>query len=384
MANALIIQAADKNKPRDNRKWLPSRDQLSNTQKEILRPPIPKTQLITGPAGVGKSVLAIYFNKAVGDGVPKIIFVYGNILQSFMRFNSDEHNSEIANIHAVMKYISKEYKLRGNIHDVAKNISKRLRNIDKGYESIIIDEAQDFNKDLIKFCANHTKNYLTVFADNAQKLFDHGISDDVITGILKTDCKRDVTKKEILENFRNQPVVAEFAKPFYLFNQKNQIFPSAPQIGIREKVKVYNCKNYNPLKKGLVKQTLEYINSRESSTPSVGILVQSESRLNLLKQWFHEEGIISEKITNIINFGTNNPIAMTMQSSKGLEFDYVIIADLKYDQLKKDFPDNYKNIIFVAITRARRSLCVFLVDNSENTEFLELISNTNCEIVELG
>jgi hypothetical protein len=52
-----------------------------------------------------------------------------------------------------------------------------------------------------------------------------------------------------------------------------------------------------------------------------------------------------------------------------LEFDY--------DELERDRPNNYEQIIFTAITRARRSAAIFIMDDQEN--FLEKIDNVDYE-----
>lgn len=123
-------------------------------------------------------------------------------------------------------------------------------------------------------------------------------------------------------------------------------------------------------------------NSRVGVSPTIGILVQSNYVLNYIRNSLSGQGLHIIEYNNQYSFDDAKPIIMTMQSSKGMEFDYVILVNLHYQNLQRTHLNNYDKTIFVAITRARRSLSVFL--DSDQTQLVEKFRDSGFNIIEVG
>jgi superfamily I DNA/RNA helicase len=96
----------------------------------------------------------------------------------------------------------------------------------------------------------------------------------------------------------------------------------------------------------------------ETPEATIGILVREKSKFYKLKHVLREYGIQPEPV----NQSEGNPYTpgvklCSMHSSKGLEFDYVIVIDLIEPKLDEDtdtqeFWEVERRLLYVSITRA--------------------------------
>lgn len=388
MAKAYLIKMATK--PLYERNFLPDVTELKNEQPAILQYPISEDLLVSGPAGSGKTILAVYRFKAQGNKKGELL-TYANILKNYLtRHLTSSSDTSISTITArgIFEYVKQVSGITvpWNAHDEefvnsanhsAQWSSEHLDTLN----FIIADETQDFHSGHLDFIAHYAER-LTLFADDAQTLYDHGHSTTEIIGKMRIDHKRKIERKDITGNYRNQPPVAELANPFYK-NRDQEPLSSAILDGEPEKVRIFIAESEGNIGKYIIKQVQAYIDSMPDKTPKVGILVQDNVVMNKVRSIFSENQFQLEyagngTMQNDRNvFGEPDPIIMTMFSAKGLEFDYVVIPFLNYDELKNNKPSNYEQIIFTAITRARRSVAVFISENQK--DFLDKIKNIKCE-----
>lgn len=368
-------------KPLYERNFLPDITELKNEQPEILRYPISKDLLVSGPAGSGKTILAIYRCKAYGEQQGELL-TYANMLKNYLTrhlaANSDTEISSLKTkgIFEYVKEVSGITVQNSDFIDSANRAADWAINNQKKIEFIIADETQDFHSGHLDFIAYYAKK-MTLFADDAQTLYDHGHSTTEIIGKMRLVHKRKIERKEITGNYRNQPPVAQFANPFYK-NRSKETLPSAVLDGASEKVKVFIAENESNIGSDLVKQVQAYTGLMTDKTPKVGILVQNYDIMNKVKNIFSNQFPVESASNGIMPnnrniFSEANPILMTMASAKGLEFDYVVIPFFDYEKLKTKRPDNFEQIIFTAITRARRSVAIFISKNQK--DFLDKIKN---------
>ncbi len=384
MAKAYLIRMSSK--PLYERNFLPDINELKNEQPEILKYPISKDLLVSGPAGSGKTILAIYRYKAL-TGKNGELLTYANILKNYLtRHLTNSSDTSISNITAkgIFEYVKEVSSItvppsanNEDFNNSAEQSAKWANEHRNTLDFIIADETQDLHSGHLDFIAHFAKR-LTLFADDAQTLYNHGHSTTEIIGKMRLVHKRQIERKEITGNYRNQPSVSEFANPFYR-NRESEPLSSAVLEGESEKVRIFTAENVDNIGKYLIKQVQSYVNSMPDKTPKVGILVQDSTIMNTVKDIFSNKKFQIESTNNgIINdirniFSEPDPVIMTMHSAKGLEFDYVVIPFLDYNDLKNKNPNNYEQLIFTTITRARRSVAVFIANNQK--DFFDKIKN---------
>jgi len=385
MADAFLVRMAEK--PLYERNFLPEITELSPEQLEVLRYPLSKDLLVSGPAGSGKTVLAIHRYNASG-GKEGELLTFTNMLKNYIakHLNNQQITIEAKGIFEYIKEVSEitvNQAIWGSqkFTDAADRAATWSIGNRNQLDFIIADETQDFHNGHLNFIANYVER-LTLFADDAQTLYNHGSSTTEIIGKMRLDYNRNIERKDLTDNYRNQPTVANFANAFYK-NRIDEPLPSATLEGESEEVRIFIGENEEQLGVNLIQQVQAYIDLMSDATPKVGILVHNNDAMRIVKEVFEKnnlevitasDGIMADG-ENI--FSTPDPIIMSMVAAKGLEFDYVIIPYFDYDELERNRPNNYEQIIFTAITRARRSAAIFIMDDQEN--FLKKISNVDYE-----
>jgi len=132
------------------------------------------------------------------------------------------------------------------------------------------------------------------------------------------------------------------------------------------------------------KVLIEIVNNFKSDTHNIAILVPLQSHVISWYNYLISKGINCSKFVNADgSIGTiENIHVTTFKSSKGLEFDTVILPDFNaYKQNIASLNVVEENDYYVAFTRARRN--IFLIDNSVSMnnqcqlEFLQRQIQTN-------
>lgn len=377
---ARICQIDIQTRPLDNRSWLPDINQLDDFQQRVLMHPHNSDLFVMGSAGTGKTVLAkMRYDALRRMGLNGKLVIYGNIFKSFLQSHFNGGVENVVGSFQLPRVLA-NIGFNGNFDETARRAAEwsyQHRNI---YDFLLIDEVQDLHEDHLIFCSNIAQR-LYLFGDNAQQFYSHGRTIEQIISILNEKGRSFMGNNviEITRNYRNQPVVARTAQPFYSFAPA--IFPPADQEGQQEipNLYLYNRNNYFS---HLVQKIRSLSNSRVGVSPTIGILVQSNYVLNYIRNSLSGQGLHIIEYNNQYSFDDAKPIIMTMQSSKGMEFDYVILVNLHYQNLQRTHLNNYDKTIFVAITRARRSLSVFL--DSDQTQLVEKFRDSGFNIIEVG
>jgi superfamily I DNA/RNA helicase len=377
MSKAIKIERIT-NKPLSKRNFLPEVNQLEPEQVNVVSQPSSADILVSGPAGSGKTILAAYrYDDYKKKGSNGKVLVYGNVLKNYLGEKVGTSTIKLVprGIFEYVKSVS-GITIKNDLPDSQKyeDASQRAGVWAEQYKErldfIVIDESQDFHNGHLDFCGYLAK-YLTLFADDAQKLYKHGNCTTNILGKYWVEHNRKIKRIDIKGNYRNQPPIANIASPFY--HKRNQEpFSSAKLEGEEEKVTIFVGKNLDSFQKVLIQQTKYYVDRIINESPKIGILVQDNQSMRIASNYFEQEKYNCIEVDNAANiFNSNNPVILTMHAAKGLEFDYVILFNLDYNELKGKHPDNFDQILFTAITRARRSLSILII--ADQNVFLDKI-----------
>lgn len=231
----------------------------------------------------------------------------------------------------------------------------------QGYDIIIADEVQDFSANEIRAVMNHAKAPSTVVfvMDAAQRIYPRAFTwGEAGVTVARSD--------RLKVNYRNTREICKFALPLLegLDIGDDGTFPDFK-----------SCKRTGPVPTVVVakySQQLEYVFARiesqiDLSSESVAFLKPAGGGwFDYLKASLHRMKLDFVEITRESEWpgGEENIALSTMFSAKGLEFDHVFIMGLNeevtpHGSSEDDTAlDNYRRLLAMAITRARKSVIV--------------------------
>jgi len=320
---------------------LPEYKKLTEEQQEILNEK--GAVSISGGAGTGKSILSIWKHILNWEerGIKSFLITYTHSLTRYFELSIQDKNSEASK------------------HIENKDRFKYSENIDM----LIIDEAQDISINTHKKFEN---NYQSVSygADDKQILYPNEKStEEELKKIYKT-------KEFVLTQiFRNSYEILNFVK---------YVFPSSE---ITEEMMIYSKEHfetkdkplliYSSVQNELDSYLFELLKSLKNTNQRVAILVpkaeSNEYSTNSMDRY--KEILKNEKIDfsyydyrekgNIRHKEIKNIHLTIFKSSKGLEFDIVIIPNIEDINYWRNKPKNSTiniNDYYVGMTRAREEL----------------------------
>jgi superfamily I DNA/RNA helicase len=288
---------------------------------------------VSGGPGTGKSVVSLWRHIQNHDMGRRnsLLLTYTVSLESYLASSAMSENENAGN------NVNRTYKW---LTEVATN----------NYDEIIIDEAQDVRQE--KYAEiSHLTPMVSYSADDNQILYPNRCT--------KENQLRDIFKNPhftLRENHRNTKEVVRFVRSMFpasiisqgkLNGPKPQLVCSGGIQGVQNKI------------------ILDVIQTFKSSKHNIGILLPLETHV---RYWFNElqnEGINCSKYSNKdkeINLIENIHVT-TFKSSKGLEFDTVIIPNFNmYEEFIRVYDVVETNDFYVVLTRSRRNL--ILIDSS--------------------
>lgn len=312
---------------------------------------------ISGGPGTGKSVVSLWRHIQNHDmGRRKsLLLTYTVSLASYLSSSARAENSDAGT------HVNRTYKW---LTEFASD----------EYAEIIIDEAQDVRQEKY-FEIQRLSPMISYSADDNQILYPRSSSsEEQLNGIFQNPL---FTLKE---NYRNTKEVVRFVRSMFPTSiisagktngPKPQVILSGGTAGVQKKI------------------ILDAIETFKGANDNISILVPLVSHVDY---WFNElisSGITCSKYTNddeeidVIE----NVHVTTFKSSKGLEFDTVIIPNFnKYEDFIRVFDVVQENDFYVVLTRSRRNL--ILIDSSpieDGTSSIPFIKEQiEKEIVELN
>jgi UvrD-like helicase C-terminal domain/Nuclease-related domain/AAA domain len=356
-------------------------------------------RIIHGVAGSGKTLILGYraMHLAQACAKPILVLCYNKSLAGRLKaVMEDKKLEEKVRVHSFHSWCHNQ--LRTYNVDLPKNkgddevfyrdmVDTLIRAVDQKhiptgqYDAVLIDEGHDFRPEWLKLVVqmvNPQTNSLMVLYDDAQSIYEHnkkqklsfknlGIQAQGRTTILKMNYRN---TQEILN------VAAAFAKELLTPEEADEdgVPIVQPMSGGRHGTKptLINLPSLDDETQWIVKQLKE---QHRNGTPwrEMAILYRSfypvgQALVNRLK---FADIPFSAKSDVKFSVDQDTVKLITMHSSKGLEFPFVVIPDVGYLPDEKCEMADEVRLLYVAMTRATSSLMMTSHRKSQFTEKLQ-------------
>lgn len=329
----------------NNEKWLIPEGKLDDEQYRVLNRN-DKDFIVSGCAGSGKTILAIYrAKKIVQEKKGSCLFiVFTKVLKRFIENAMEDVENNLNNINIFYK-------------DEFLGIIKEEEEIIK-YDYIILDEVQDLDESFIKKLKERCNKQIICLGDNDQQIFEDFNNGTTLESIAKTI---DIEEFEKLNrNYRVSKSIAEFA---------GRIIDDGGKL-------IKSCKNDYGMKPKILKFTsidaeldnIIDIVEKEALT-DVAILAHTNSIAEQIVKYLKSKNKeVEYKYNDLedIDFKRRCIKVLTYHSSKGLEFDTVFLPNCEISIREY----NYREALYVACTRAKKRL--YISYNDKLSEFITL------------
>ena len=255
---------------------------------------------------------------------------------------------------------------------------------DKKIDYILLDEAQDMTVGQMKVLKALTKKSMTIAADVAQKIYKKSFTWKEV-GINISGR----SSKSLSKSFRSTKQIVELAEDLMKVNRKNNVSDEYTEAVLPEaignKPRIVRCKTILDEKTYISTLVKSYID--EDAT--IGLIARTNSDVSEICKMLCDAGIEEYQIIDkkkewdLLVPGIK---IVKAHSSKGLEFDYVVIPfvnDSNYpfrtfkvdDEQLEEYLAIERNILYVAMTRARKALVMTCQALSASRFFEEFDKN---------
>ncbi|MBX9948734.1 MAG: UvrD-helicase domain-containing protein [Candidatus Obscuribacterales bacterium] len=347
-------------------------------------------RIIRGVAGSGKTLILVFRAKLIAENYPEkriLVTCYTKTLASQLQsLLSNYANVDVVHLHSLMYEVCKKARIKtpkwADEGALEKITSLSLEGIACGagprYDVILIDEAQDFSTDEIRFASEllkETSEDLVIVADAAQNIYKRKFS------WRQAGVKAQGRTRILRINYRNTREILEFASKFLLtgdqlspqevpdYEDENSVIPpeSAKRTGPVPQVEFVSDVNSE------IEKTIEVVRCRLNKLregEKIAVLypgTDGKDRGYFLDRKFRESGIDAYWATNTKNHGAKAGLATaaqkvilsTIHSAKGLEFPYVVLCGI---WKQKDEKEQNRKLAYVGMTRATDHLTVITRD----------------------
>lgn len=344
-------------------KWLIDPGEFDEFQRKIAGISINDSYIIKGSAGSGKTLLALYRArdiriKALAEGEDFSSFtlvVFTKSLRSFI-------TSAVLDLGIELRQIIHYEKWDGGQVDY-----------------IIVDEAQDFNKDEIDILAAAKTKSIMLYGDTQQQIYSGRLNIEEISGHLG------IPEKELFNNYRLPKSIASFASNI---SGDTSLETFCLRSGT-EKPKIIKFKNWQEELDFIINEIkvrnysdvallLPFNNKSKAPHRNAHRNVEVVKEYLDSKEFSHEFKMREEDHDNMeLDFDSDLLKVMPFHSAKGLQFETVFIPFCDYPCHDKWFVENYKKPLYVALTRSYKNL--YLTHTGTLTPFFNKIPTSQYE-----
>ncbi len=350
--------------------WWVGESELDNDQRNIISLPLDNNILVTGPPGSGKTnLLLLRANYLYLAGQRNIVVVtFTRSLREFIASGAVQYefpNSKIMTCREWQRDFLRQYgghvKQSGDFEKDREvfllemtNLTNKLK-LSKVFDSILLDESQDYTPDEIRLFSRLTEQLFCV-GDERQKIYDGDDSIDIIRSCVS---EHHTLRFHYRNGIKICRVADEIAKKWHGYQ------PLAETANYDEKANpsTVDCTKCRSIKEqaALIASRLD---TQRAAFPDqlIGVLCPTKDTMNAIwdtiKVSKHSDtafllhGIASD------TFPLNKKVIVsTFHAAKGLEFRALHLAGC--DELKSSFFKNNRRLTFTAVTRAKTSLSVY-------------------------
>jgi superfamily I DNA/RNA helicase len=305
--------------------------ELDTFQIQLIHRTIHNSMVISGCAGSGKSIIALWKAKRIQEecGNNYTFIVYTKALNQYMKDGMEAIGLAAENFTYHWQWkkapIPREY--------------------------IIVDEIQDFTQDEIKQFKDNTKKTFFFFGDTAQSIYRQyreTLSVQEIAYQAKIELMR------LYFNYRLPKPIAKITEDYIGVHTKYDEVIYKSNSNERPKILMYNSINEQ------LDKIIEIIRNRKFT--DVGILLPDNnavrktydylrSKLNVEVKYEDKSNWKNSRMD--ISFNSTNPKLMTYHSAKGLQFEAVFLPDCNIEG-----SDDARSALYVAMTRSYQSLYI--------------------------
>ncbi len=315
--------------------WQIDEEDLDESQRRVYNLPANLSAVVRGVAGSGKTNLALWRAKYVKETEGSQNFTVLIYTKALRRF-----------IEAGLLFMELE-----------NNVIHYHRWDKSPVDYIIVDESQDFSKEIIMEMTEKAKKAIIFFGDNAQQLYGEDK--------MKIDEIKTLTGFPLYDldyNYRMPISVARFAQ---CLNTQNNIIDNCKNLTGTIKPRVIKFNSWQDELDFIINE-INTRNLKGNGTESTAILVPFNTyastgkapkfySVESVKDYFKSKNFdclfkINEDVE--LDFNSTLPKILTYHSSKGLQFDSVFMPHCGENW------DIYRNPFYVALTRTSRQLII--------------------------
>lgn len=318
------------------------------------------TAVIHGPAGTGKTMLAIEKAKMLAAEGKKVLYLcFNEFLLSYVKEHYTCENIVFHNVRSLAEYLmpNSNYSIAEIIPQFIEYFRNEYDDLEWSYENVVIDEGQDIDEHIlehISILVDMLGGHYYVFYDKNQYIMMHKSTHWLDT---YGDCRLVLYK-----NCRN---TAEIAKTVgtTLSDIKKDAYINELS-GIKPLGSFY--KNENELRNIVTKFVTKMI--QDKVKPEDIVILTTSSVLNsMLKNISAINGVsISTEPKK------NNILFTSVRKFKGLEAKAVLLIDILVNRLTNEL---HKRLVYVGSSRANTYLQLAFYDNVPNEDYKSILNH---------
>jgi hypothetical protein len=309
---------------------------------------------INGCAGTGKTLLALEKSRRLADSGDKVLLLcYNTFLREFLQSPQNAYNGVSAHsIFSLASELTGKYPIpEDEIASVILDYTKQ----DFAYDSVVIDEGQDFPEDCIEALESCTRRSFYVFYDKNQLVQKSKLPE----WLERVECRLKLHK-----NCRNTKQIAEtVARSVRITDMK---LPPYPVDGVSKPVfKIADYEQTQNVIRMLLRKIIG-IGVKKERIAILTVRTGNDSRLTGIQK-LGDYGLCEAPGQDVL--------FTTIRKFKGLEADAVILIDVTLDTFRSE---EMRRDFYVGISRAKQYLYVVADMTSDDaTEAARILAGTD-------
>ncbi len=342
------------------KEWAVAVSELTKKQKYAISELDPFGNFaITGPPGSGKTnvlLLRAKYLLSKFEDRSVLVLVFTSALKDFVKKGVQEYKVDpgiVQTFHGWGKNYLRDfdYEIDDNFDDVAPLLSSVVKKNGKPIiDFLLVDEAQDFSKEIISLFFKISKN-VALYYDRSQSI--HTIDDSLESRYPPSIRPFSKKFKEIVELDKSHRV------PYKIAQLAASILPKSNLLELTVEDEKGDFPVYQSFSN--VDNEIAFIKERVEDLPNENpdynfVILQKTNKANLPEIYdkMHDSGLKVETIVYGLppcNYNNTVPKLITYHSVKGLEFDVVFAAGATPSAFTGAPRDKY--LAFVAVTRSK-------------------------------